>query len=69
MCVFVCVCSEECVVWAALTQLAPQSGQILDGKELLTMHKPKPAENKNPELCLPAALSKGDSEVWGQTDP
>ena len=33
MCVFVCVCSEESVVWAALTQLAAlQSGQILDGQ-------------------------------------
>lgn len=57
-------------MWAALTQLAPlQSGQILDGQRAANDAQTRPAENKNPELCLPAALSKGDSEVWGQTDP
>ena len=71
VCVCVCVCSEESVVWAALTQLAAlQSGQILDGQRAANdarteQQKQKPRAGSS----LPAALSKGDAEVWGQTDP
>lgn len=52
-CVCLCVCSEESVVWAALTQLAPlQSGQILGGQRAANDAQTRPAENKKPKLCL-----------------
>lgn len=39
-------------------------------RELLTMHGPEQQKQKpRAGSSLPAALSKGDAEVWGQTDP